>query len=144
MIKIHVDGATIGKETCGVAAIAYDGEGRFLGWLSRSVKRMTNMEAEYHAALVGLELARRLRLRRFVIVSDAEVMVRQVQGKIRVLSQRLRPLHRRVGERLAEFPAATFQHVPREMNRMADALAADASEGRTVHPARSKRYALRH
>ena len=131
-ITIHVDGATAGGTHSGVAAIARDGRGQFLGWSSRKMQRMTNMEAEYHAALLGLELAQRLKLKRFVIVSDAQVMVQQVQGRIRVLSQRLRPLHQRICVATSDLPQATFYHVSRDFNRLADALAADAVAGRVV------------
>ena len=129
---IHVDGAIAGGKHSGVAAIARDPHGRFVGWVSRKMRRMTNMEAEYHAALLGIELAKRLKAKQFVIVSDAQVMVHQVQGRIRVLSQRLRPLHQQVCVATSDLPHVQFRHVPRDNNRLADALAADAVEGRTV------------
>ena len=131
-ITIHVDGAIAGGKHSGIAAIARDEQGHFVGWVSRKMRRMTNMEAEYHAALLGIELAKQLRLTNFVIVSDAQVMVQQVQGRIRVLSQRLRPLHQRICVATSDLPQVLFKHVPRDYNRLADALAADALEGRTV------------
>jgi ribonuclease HI len=112
--------------------VARGDDGRFLGWASRRLARMTNNEAEYRAALLGLEMAARLGVRRVEIVTDSDVVVRQMQGHSRVLSKRLQALHRETVEAARRFQAVTFRHVPRERNRLADALAAEALEGQTV------------
>ena len=59
-VSIHVDGAMSGTMSAGAAAVARTQEGYFLGWLSRQLEPMTNNEAEYQAALLGLLLAQRL------------------------------------------------------------------------------------
>jgi ribonuclease HI len=93
---------------------------------------MTNNEAEYHAALLGLAMAAGLGARRVEIATDSDVVVRQMRGLSRVLSPRLQGLHREVSAATQRFEEASFRHVPREKNRLADALAAEALVGRTV------------
>ena len=137
-ITVHVDGATAGAAHVGIAAVARSPGGHWLGWQSRRLERMTNNEAEYWAALLGLELAGELGARRVVIVTDSDVVVRQMQGQSRVLSKRLQALHKETVEAARYFVTVTFRHVPREENRLADALAAEALAGRTVQmPARA-------
>ena len=59
-------------------------------------------------------------------------MVRQMTGHSRVNSPRLKLLHQQVVRQAACFQAVRFRHVPREENALADALAAEALNGRLV------------
>jgi ribonuclease HI len=131
-VMIHVDGAVSGTEHAGAAAVARTQEGYFIGWLSRQLEPMSNNEAEYHAALLGLTLAHRLGLKAVEIVSDSEVVVRQMQGQSRVMSARLKQLHQETCARVGYFEKVSFRHVGREHNHLADALAAEALAGRVV------------
>lgn len=131
-ISIHVDGAVSGTEYAGAAAVARTAEGFFQGWLSRQMPAMTNNEAEYQATLLGLKLAHILKAERVEIISDSEVVVRQMQGQSRVLSGRLKRLHQEACKRVGSFQSVTFRHVLRDQNSLADALATEALLGRTV------------
>lgn len=132
MVSVYVDGATAGTRHVGIAAIARTAEGDFLGWASRRMPRMTNNEAEYHAALLGVELAHMLEIATVEIVSDSEVVVRQMRGMSRVNSQRLKALHSRLCAAVAGLGEVSFRHVERDLNRVADALATEALHGRCV------------
>jgi ribonuclease HI len=129
---IFVDGAIGGGHRTGVAAIARTADGYFVGWASRQMGPMTNCEAEYQAVLLGLELASQLRLATVEIISDSEVIVRQMQGQNRVHSPRLKPLHQQACQTAGHFRQVVFRQVSRGENRLADALAADALAGRPV------------
>lgn len=131
-VRIYVDGATASQNHCGIAAIARLADGCFLGWASRQLPAMTNNEAEYQAVLLGIELARRLGLNDVTFVSDSEVVVWQMRGHSRVMSPRLRPLHRQVCAEARGFTRITFEHVLREHNELADALATEALRGQVV------------
>lgn len=131
-INIFVDGAVGDPHHAGIAAVALSPEGFFQGWLSRQLPGMTNNEAEYHAVLLGLELARQLNSGRVAITSDSEVVVRQMLGLSRVHSGRLKQLHQRTCTAVAYFQGVHFRHVRREQNKLADALAAEAMAGRVV------------
>ena len=129
---IFVDGSVGDPHHTGIAAVAKTPEGYFLGWLSRQLSSMTNNEAEYNAVLLGLELARQIKAAQLEIISDSEVVVRQMLGLSRVHSNRLKELHKHTCTRVAHFPAVQFRHVARRYNRLADALATEAMQGRTV------------
>jgi len=132
MLSIFVDGAVSGTKHAGAAAIARTQKGYFVGWLSRQFPTMTNNEAEYQAVLLGLKLAKRLGADRVEIISDSEVVVRQMRGDSRVLSPRLKRPHQETCRRASEFSIVLFRHVPRELNELADALAAEAQAGQVV------------
>lgn len=131
-ITIYVDGGIAGVKNAGAAAIARTAEGYFLGWTSRQLPQMSNNEAEYHATLLGLELAQHLGARHVEIISDSEVVVRQMRGLSRVNSARLKQLHQQACQVAARFSRVNFTHMSRTQNRVADALAAEAISGRTV------------
>lgn len=139
-VSIHVDGAMSGTTSAGAAAVARTQEGYFLGWLSRQLEPMTNNEAEYQAALLGLLLAQRLGVKTVEIVSDSEVVVRQMQGQSRVLSSRLKGLHQEMCQRIAYFDHVSFRHVTREYNHLADALATEALAGRVVRMPKERKW----
>lgn len=131
-LNIFVDGAVGNPHHAGIAAIALSFEGYFKGWLSRQLPGMTNNEAEYNSVLLGLELARQLNIKEFEIVSDSEVVVRQMLGLSQVHSNRLKQLHQKTCTEIAYFQTVNFRHVPRTQNKLADALAAEAMAGRMV------------
>lgn len=131
-LLVHVDGAIAGNRHTGIAAVARDDKGYYLGWISRQLPRMTNNEAEYQAAMLGLELARELRAGRVDILTDSEVVARQMSGTSRVNSPRLKLLHRQACQVVADFDEARFVFIGREENKLADALAAEALGGRLV------------
>jgi ribonuclease HI len=131
-VTIFVDGSVSGTQYAGIAAVARTKEGYFIGWRSAQLDAMTNNEAEYHAAMLGLALARHLGATQVEIVSDSEVVVRQMQGRSRVNSARLQPLHQRTWADAARFQHVSFRHVGREKNQIADALATEALHGRIV------------
>lgn len=131
-ISIHVDGAVTGTHYAGVAAVARTIEGYFVGWSSKQMAAMTNNEAEYQATLLGLALAHQLGAQIVEIVSDSEVVVRQMSGQSRVLSNRLKNLHQETCSAAGQFAQVFFRYVPRSENVLADALATEAIAGRVV------------
>lgn len=83
----------------------------------------TNNIAEYAALLALLEHAGALRPSALTIRSDSELLVRQMNGIYRVKDPNLKILHEAARRLLAGFPGARLEHVRREANREADALA---------------------
>jgi ribonuclease HI len=84
----------------------------------------TNNQAEYFALVLGL-----FYLKKYicpgdllVIVSDSQLLVRQVQGMYRVKNVELKVLHQVACAVLSEF-TFNIMHVLREDNKEADALA---------------------
>lgn len=78
--------------------------------------------AEYTALIRGLEAARALGCDDVAIKGDSQLVIRQLEGKFRVTSDKIRPLYERVVALSREFKNVDLQWIPREKNTRADAL----------------------
>lgn len=83
----------------------------------------TNNIAEYAALLALLEHAAPLRPERLEVRSDSLLLVRQMIGAFKVKDPKLQVLHAAARRLAAGLPRVNYVHVPREMNKDADALA---------------------
>lgn len=90
----------------------------------------TNNIAEYAALLALLEHVAGLQPRSLLIRSDSELLVRQINGQYRVKDSGLKVLHGEARRLMAALPHVTIEHVRREQNREADALANRAMDSR--------------
>jgi ribonuclease HI len=90
----------------------------------------TNNTAEYAALLALLEFAKGSGARSLRIFSDSELLVRQMRGEYRVKDPKLKVLHAAARSLAASLPRVVLEHVPREENREADALANRAMDSR--------------
>jgi ribonuclease HI len=127
-VRVYVDGASRGNPGpagAGVVildrsdeAAVYEG-GIFIG-------RATNNVAEYRGLLAGLQTAARLGAGEVEVVSDSELLVRQMTGEYRVRNADLQKLHARAQELAGGFGRCSFRHVRREQNTRADGLANQA------------------
>lgn len=124
---LYTDGASRGNPgPASIGAVLYlDGRDGLdaVETVSEAIGRTTNNVAEYRAVVAGLEAARRHRVEELVLRSDSLLLVRQLQGSYRVKAAGLKPLFHRVRELLDGITRVTIEHVPREQNAMADALA---------------------
>ncbi len=128
-IVILADGA-IAPDKSGAGAIACDERGVLLAMANRTLPRMTNNEAEYAGLVTALEIAAQFKAYPVEICMDSEIVVYQMVGRFAVNSAALKVWHRKACELARALPHLTYRHIPREQNRMADALAADALAGR--------------
>ena len=130
-LRLHVDGASRGNPgEAGFGIHVTGGDGSEVASLYGYLGRATNNVAEYQALLHGLRFALARGASRVEVFSDSELLVRQVEGRYRVKSPGLQPLHREAKGLLARFERARIVHVPRERNREADALANRAVDER--------------
>jgi ribonuclease HI len=90
----------------------------------------TNNIAEYAALLALLERALTIQPASLVVRSDSELLVRQMKGEYRVKDPKLKVLHDEARRLLVGLPGTVFEHVRREHNREADALANRAMDER--------------
>lgn len=132
----HIDGgargnpgpAGYGVSIEGLRPGAATGKGRHQGGriaaeLYGFIGIATNNTAEYAALLALLEHVGPLRPDSLAIRSDSELLIKQMRGEYRVKDSKLQVLHAAARRLLAGLPRVDFQHVPREENRAADALA---------------------
>ncbi len=82
----------------------------------------TNNVAEYHGLLEALRLAKAASARRVELLSDSELIVRQIQGRYRVKNPGLKPLFAEAMAYIAGFESFSISHIGRENNREADRL----------------------
>jgi ribonuclease HI len=94
-----------------------------LAELSEYLGAHTNNFAEYSALLAALQFAITNGHRSLRVVSDSELMVKQMKGQYRVNSPELRPLYDEAKRRVSQVDHFQIQHVLREKNRHADRLA---------------------
>lgn len=97
--------------------------GRFLG-------ECTNNIAEYQALIWGLETALACDVTDLVVRADSELIVKQMRGEYRVKNAGLQPLYARAKETARALSSVHYEHVPREQNKLADALANAAMDAR--------------
>jgi ribonuclease HI len=129
-LTIYVDGASRGNPgPSGIGIVIEDREGATKVKISSYIGRTTNNQAEYRALIVGLREAVRLKAEHVDIMSDSELLVEQVCGRYKVRSPKLRSLFEEVKELLAGFRSSAISYIPREQNRVADALANQAFDG---------------
>lgn len=116
------------KRSSGVAVIVRNAEGQILEAVSCYLEGMTNNEAEYEALILGLELALARSERVVTLLTDSQVVVGQMAGRFAVRDRKLAPRHEWASRLMAQLPGATLAFIPRERNRLADALATEAME----------------
>jgi hypothetical protein len=82
--------------------------------------------AEYYGLIAALDYAQQHAIRALRVESDSELLVRQMRGQYRVKSEDLRPLFERARKMSQAFASFKIEHVYREQNADADALANEA------------------
>lgn len=81
----------------------------------------TNNQAEYQALKFGMEEALKLSVRELNVFMDSLLVINQMKGIFRVKNRDLWPIHQSIKDLSEKFTSVTYQHVPRELNRLADA-----------------------
>jgi len=123
----NIDGASRGNPgPASYAVVLRDADGRVVAQLAKKLGRETNNVAEYFALLAALDYAAAHNVRALRIRSDSELLVRQMQGRYKVKSSDLKTLHERATKMVLQLYYFKIEHVPREANRDADALANSA------------------
>jgi ribonuclease HI/pterin-4a-carbinolamine dehydratase len=81
----------------------------------------TNNQAEYQAVRLGLEDALKRGAQEVSVYLDSMLVVNQMNGSFKVRNRDLWPIHEAIRELVGKFKHVTFTHVPRELNKLADA-----------------------
>ena len=132
--RLRIDGGARGNP--GPAAYAYVLEaedGTELETRAESIGAATNNVAEYRALVAGLARAVELRLSEVEVLSDSELLVRQMAGVYRVKNATLRELYEEAARLARKLRKVTYRAVRREHNKLADKLVndvLDSAEGR--------------
>jgi len=125
--RLFTDGGARGNP--GPAAFAYVLEapgGATVAAHGEAFGTATNNVAEYRALVAGLEKALELGIRRLEVVSDSELMVKQMRGDYAVKNAALRQLHVEAAELARGLERVEYTAVRREHNELADRLVNEA------------------
>ena len=126
-IIVHTDGASRGNP--GPAAIGvtlHDEKGTLLAKISERIGVTTNNVAEYRAVIAGLQKAIKLGAKEVKLVSDSELVVRQLTGRYKVKNAGIIPLYNEVVKLAGRLEKFTASNVRRGQNAAADGLANEA------------------
>lgn len=120
----HCDGGARGNPgPAGYGAVLQTEDGETLAELSEFLGIRTNNYAEYSGLLGVLAWALEHGYRRLRVVSDSELMVKQIQGRYKVNSPDLKPLWTEARSRIAKLEEFQITHALRHKNKEADRLA---------------------
>jgi ribonuclease HI len=125
--KLSTDGGARGNP--GPAAYGYvleTEDGTVLDARGETIGVATNNVAEYRALIAGLEKAVELGIDELEVVSDSELLVKQMQGEYRVKNEALRELNDEANSLERKLGRVRYMAVRREHNKLADELVNEA------------------
>jgi ribonuclease HI len=141
--RANIDGGSRGNPgPASYGVVIRDGRGEIVAKLKKYIGRTTNNVAEYYGLIAALDYAESHGVRAIRIESDSELLVKQMRGQYKVKSEDLRPLFERAQKMSKAFDSFRIEHVYREQNREADALANEAldeTEGKPSVAASAKK-----
>lgn len=122
-VQLYADGGSRGNP--GPSASGYvllDMGGRVLARAGEYLGVTTNNQAEYQALKLGLEHALHdYQAREVHVYMDSMLVVNQMKNIFKVKNRDLWPIHDAVKALAKKFDKISFDHVPRELNKLADA-----------------------
>jgi ribonuclease HI len=125
--QANIDGGSRGNPgPASYGVVVRNERGEIVAKLKKYIGRMTNNVAEYYGLIAALDYAQSNGVRALRIESDSELLVRQMRGHYKVKSPDLRPLFERAKKMSQTFESFRIDHVYREQNTEADALANEA------------------
>jgi ribonuclease HI len=125
--RANIDGASRGNPgPAGYGVVIRDGRGEIVARLKKYIGRATNNVAEYYGLIAAMDYAQSHGVRAVRVESDSELLAKQMRGLYRVKSPDLQPLFERAKKMSQAFESFRIDHVYREQNREADALANEA------------------
>lgn len=125
----HVDGGARGNPgPAGFGVVIHDSHGKKVAELSQYLGHRTNNYAEYSGLLAALRFAIAHHIQALKIVSDSELMVRQMKGIYKVRHPELRKLYDEAQRLTSQIEYVDIRHALREHNQTADRLANQAMD----------------
>ncbi len=138
----HTDGGARGNPgPAGYGVVIHDAKGNRVAALGKYLGHQTNNVAEYQALIGALEYSVEHGSKALKVISDSELLVRQIKGIYKVKEPTLRDLHARASQLISKLEWFNIEHVLRGHNREADELAnqaMDKGSGRVSAPPPSK------
>ncbi len=130
--RLSTDGGARGNP--GPAAFGYvleTEDGHVLAAHGEAIGRATNNVAEYRGLVAGMEKAAELGVDELEVVSDSELLVKQMQGEYRVKNEALRALWAEASDLERRFRKVRYTAVRRAHNELADRLVNEALDAQS-------------
>lgn len=125
----HSDGGARGNPgPSGYGVVIKDESGQKVAALSEYLGHQTNNFAEYQGLIAALEYALKHGPKALKVISDSELLVRQIKGIYKVKNATLQDLHARAKELIKRLDWFSIGHALREHNQEADRLANEAMD----------------
>jgi len=119
----NIDGGARGNPgPAAYGVVVRDASGKVLAELAQYLGIQTNNFAEYSGLLAALEFAVGKNYRSLKVISDSELLVRQMLGRYKVSSPALKELYARAQSLVRKLERFSIEHVLRERNKEADRL----------------------
>lgn len=127
-IKIQTDGAAKGNPgVIGIGVVILEND-EVIMKVSENVGKGTNNEAEYLAAIRGLEEALKLKAEEVVLITDSQLLMKQLNGYYGVKALNLVGYFNKVVNLSEKFKNFSVVWMPRNKNFFANALASKAAK----------------
>jgi ribonuclease H / adenosylcobalamin/alpha-ribazole phosphatase len=130
--RLSTDGGARGNP--GPAAFGYvleSDDGHVLAAHGEAIGHATNNVAEYSGLVAGMAKAAELGVRELEVVSDSELLVKQMRGEYRVKNDALRALWEEANDLERRFAKVRYTAVRRAHNELADRLVNEALDAET-------------
>ena len=129
--RLFTDGAARGNPgPAGAGSVIVSPDGHIVAKIGKFLGDSTNNVAEYMGLILGLRRAKAMGIKELEVLSDSELLVRQLNGEYAVKADHLLPLHQEAQALLKAFPEIALRHIPREENAQADAMSNRAIDER--------------
>lgn len=125
----NTDGGARGNPgPAGYGVVIKDQDGNKVAGLSEYLGHQTNNFAEYSALLAALRYAVEHGPKALKVISDSELLVKQIRGQYKVKNPALQELHGQAKQLISKLEWFSIEHSFREQNQEADRLANDAMD----------------
>jgi ribonuclease HI len=129
LLIAHIDGGARGNPgPAGFGVHIQEATGKPVAELSEFLGHRTNNYAEYSGLIAALEYAVATQHRALKVVSDSELMVKQIRGEYKVKSPELKVLYDNARRLIRQLDTFEIGHVLRNKNKDADRLANEAMD----------------
>jgi ribonuclease HI len=122
-LQVFTDGGSRGNPgPAASGAVLKTQDGKTVAEIAKYLGVTTNNQAEYMAAIIGLEKAVELGAQGVELFMDSELVVKQLKGEYKVKNHEIAKRFLEIKNLLTKFKSVKVAHVRREQNAHADTL----------------------